>query len=354
MLIAAGGIYGAFFYYGSLQEDVFRYSPTTAGGGGGNHKQFKQAWFLQVLEALANVIVGFAGMSTMGATDGIPLQMFAISGAAQVAAKACTSLALTNGLSFPVATLAKSGKMAPVMAGSLLLGGASYTLREYLQVAAIIIGTAVVSSTGTTRRRGAVDDSALGVVYILLSLALDGVTAGFQKRAKTETAKANITPKPFDFMFWTNLFMCLSATLVALSLGELQSGFSYCMQNPEIMPKIAKFVMCSAVAQSFMFYTITRFDPLVLSTITTMRKIFSVLLNALFKDQYLSGASWSGIAIALSGIVGELNDKFTSGAVVATAKNKEDKATLSSRPSTLRPSPRSSAAPRPRVSSARR
>merc|ERR1711982_158652 len=63
----------------------------------------------------------------------------------QVSAKACTSLALANGLSFPVATLAKSGKMAPVMAGSLLLGGATYSVREYLQVAAIIGGTAIVS-----------------------------------------------------------------------------------------------------------------------------------------------------------------------------------------------------------------
>merc|ERR1712157_721800 len=98
-----------------------------------------------VLEALANVVIGFLGMQLSGPTAGIPKQMFAISGAAQVSAKACTSLALANGLSFPVATLAKSGKMAPVMAGSLILGGATYTVREYLQVAAIIGGTAIVS-----------------------------------------------------------------------------------------------------------------------------------------------------------------------------------------------------------------
>ena len=48
LLIGAGGIYGAFLYYGSLQEDVFRY---TAEDG----SAFKEAWFLQVLEALANV-----------------------------------------------------------------------------------------------------------------------------------------------------------------------------------------------------------------------------------------------------------------------------------------------------------
>ena len=107
LLIGAGGIYGAFLYYGYLQEDVFRY---VAEDG----SSFKQAWFLQVLEALANIIVGFIGLQLTGATKGIPLTMFGISGAAQVTAKACTSLALANGLSFPVAVLAKSGKMAPV------------------------------------------------------------------------------------------------------------------------------------------------------------------------------------------------------------------------------------------------
>merc|ERR1711862_433771 len=114
-----------------MGEDVFRY--TAADGS-----SFKAAWFLQVLEALANVVIGFLGMQLSGPTAGIPKQMFAISGAAQVSAKACTSLALANGLSFPVATLAKSGKMAPVMTGQLILGGAKYTLREYIQVIAII------------------------------------------------------------------------------------------------------------------------------------------------------------------------------------------------------------------------
>jgi len=171
LLFGAGGIYASFLYYGSLQEDVFRY---TAEDG----STFKAAWFLQVLEAFANVCVGFVGMNLMGATKGIPLRMFGISGASQVSAKACTSLALANGLSFPVATLAKSGKMAPVMAGSLLLGGASYSLREYLQVAAIIGGTAIVSLG--KKKGGSTTNSVVGVAYIVSSLVLDGVVAGFQ------------------------------------------------------------------------------------------------------------------------------------------------------------------------------
>ena len=300
LLIGAGGIYAAFLYYGSLQEDVFLY--TAADGS-----SFKQAWFLQVLEALANVIIGFAGMQLMGPTKNIPLTMFAISGAAQVSAKACTSLALANGLSFPVATLAKSGKMAPVMAGSLLLGGASYTSREYFQVAAIIGGTAVVSMG--KKKGGGTASSSLGVFYIIMSLVLDGVTAGFQKRLKAETAKVGVKPKPYDFMFWTNLFMCMTAVVVALGLGEFTSGFAFCASNPEILSKIVKFSLCSAVGQSFIFYTISNFDPLVLSTVTTTRKIFSVLLSIFLKGHSLSGLGWTGIAMACGGIVSEMQAK---------------------------------------------
>ena len=305
LLIGAGGIYAAFLYYGSLQEDVFRYVSEVDG------TSFKQAWFLQVMEALANVVIGFLGMQLTGPTQGIPLRMFGISGAAQVSAKACTSLALANGLSFPVATLAKSGKMAPVMAGSLLLGGATYTLREYIQVAAIIGGTAIVSM-GKKKSSSGGDNSLMGVFYIVLSLVLDGVTAGFQKRLKTETAKVGVKPKPYDFMFWTNLFMCLTAVCIAGVLGEIASGGAYLVANPEIMGKIARFAVCSAVGQSFIFYTIANFDPLILSTVTTTRKIFSVLLSIFLKGHSLSLMGWSGIGLSVSGILSELQAKASS------------------------------------------
>lgn len=136
LLFGAGGIYAAFLYYGSLQEDVFRYQV--------NGERFTYAWFLMAVEALANIVVGYIGLVYTGRTPNLPLQPFCISGITQVTSKACTSLALASGLSFPVATLAKSAKMAPVMAGSLLLGGARYSLRDYLQVAMIIAGTAMV------------------------------------------------------------------------------------------------------------------------------------------------------------------------------------------------------------------
>merc|ERR1712194_477247 len=122
--------------------------------------------------------------------------------------------------------------------------------------------------------------SMLGVAYIVLSLVLDGVTAGFQKQLKVETAKAGVKPKPYDFMFWTNFFMCIT--------------------------KIVKFAVCSAVGQSFIFYTIANFDPLILSTVTTTRRIFSVLLSIFLKGHSLSLTGWSGIALSCGGILSEM------------------------------------------------
>ena len=145
LLFGAGGIYASFLYYGSLQEDVFRYQSTEDG------TKFTMAWYLQVLESLANVVFGTIALVLMGltgtgyesrediivggggsgrkywgGTPNLPKRPFLSSGLSQVCSKAFTSLALANGLSYPVATLAKSGKMAPVMIGSLILGGASY------------------------------------------------------------------------------------------------------------------------------------------------------------------------------------------------------------------------------------
>ena len=300
LVIGAGGIWASFIYYGTLQEDVFRYEAADG-------RKFTQAWYLQVLESLANVIFASIALGVIGATgrtDGaddkpatklasrVTLSIrkgFAISGASQLCSKGFTSLALANGLSFPVATLAKSAKLAPVMVGSLLLGGAKYSLRDYMQVLAIIAGTAILS---LTKKKSSGESSQLGVVFILLALCMDGVTGGVQKRLLANMKSHSIQPRPYDFMLWTNLFMCVFGVMISLTLGDFASGMNYCSENPEVFSLIWRFSLCSAIGQSFIFYTVARFDPLVCGTVTTTRKIFSVLLSIFFKGHVVTFQGW--------------------------------------------------------------
>ena len=56
LLIGAGGIYTAFLYYGTLQEDVFHYKASDG-------SMFKAAWFLQALGKItlnSNQLIKFA------------------------------------------------------------------------------------------------------------------------------------------------------------------------------------------------------------------------------------------------------------------------------------------------------
>ncbi|KAK1734774.1 UAA transporter family protein [Skeletonema marinoi] len=314
LLFGAGGIYASFLYYGSLQEDVFRYESEDG-------TKFTHAWYLQVLESLANVIFGTIALIVMGAssnsknsvglwwggTPNLPKKPFVSSGFSQVCSKAFTSLALANGLSFPVATLAKSGKMAPVMLGSLILGGATYGLREYLQVLAIIGGTAILSMS--KKKASTSESTPLGAVFILLALVMDGVTGGVQKRLLADMKRVQVTPQPYDLMTYTNLFMMLFALLISFVLGEFTQGIAYCASNPKVFSLIWKFSMCSAIGQSFIFYTVARFDPLVCSTVTTTRKILSVLYSILFKGHSIAGQGWLGLLLAIGGIASEVVHK---------------------------------------------
>jgi len=133
-----------------------------------------------------------------------------------------------------------------------------------------------------------------------------------QSRIKEKTKALNIKLKPYDFMFWTNLFMSGIALVIATALGELHTGFDFCVKNPVILNKIIKFAVCSAIGQSFIFYTIANFDPLVCTTVTTTRKVFSVLLSIFVNGHPMSAQGWGGVALASAGILSELQDK-TSG-----------------------------------------
>jgi UDP-galactose transporter B1 len=154
-----------------------------------------------------------------------------------------------------------------------------------------------------------------------MSLVADGITGGLQDRIKKKSKELNVVPKPYDLMFWTNLFMAAVALVVAVALGDFNNGLKFVNANPVILEKILKFAVCSAVGQSFIFYTISEFNSLVCTTVTTTRKVFSVLLSIFLHGHTLSPLGWAGIATASAGILSELLDskEHKHGAKAPTA-----------------------------------
>ena len=56
-----------------------------------------------------------------------------------------------------------------------------------------------------------------------ISIALGSaafLSGGVQNRLKKKAAQLGIEPKPYDFMFWTNLYMAITAAVLSVALGE--------------------------------------------------------------------------------------------------------------------------------------
>merc|ERR1711941_152337 len=100
--------------------------------------------------------------------------------------------------------------------------------------------------------------------------------------------------------------MMIVAIAVSFGLGEVATGSAYIMENVAIMPKVAAFGACSAIGQSFIFFLVSEYGPLKNATVTTTRKIFSVLLSIFLKGHALAPMGWAGIGLGSLGIIGEL------------------------------------------------
>merc|ERR1712157_636791 len=179
-----------------------------------------------------------------------------------------------------------------------------YSLRSYIQVGSIIAATVMVSMN--KKSKPGQTSSMAGVVFICASLMLDGVTGGVQDALKTKCKDLKIKAKPYDMMFWANFFMMVVGALAALCLGEIATGIAYIAANPAILPKVLAFGVCSAIGQSFIFFVVSEYGPLKNATVTTTRKIFSVLLSIFLKGHALAPMGWAGIALGSIGIIGEL------------------------------------------------
>lgn len=316
LMIGVGGIYSCFLLYSWWHKEI-----TSHKGADGARMS---AWLLMVIEALANVILGYVCMiifegSRFKQLSPRSIQVpYLISGSVQVGAKWSFTAALLGQVAFPVATLAKSSKMVPVMVGQLLVGKASYGLRDYVQVGLICAGTTIVGlATGHGGKGKDLDEmSTIQIVlpYLLLvmSLTCDGIVGGYQKKLKGALKEAGMKERNFEMQFVTNSYMCLVAILGMIVSGELMPGLHYLEENTDYFGKILKFAVCSACGQAFIFYTIKNFDSLVCTTVTTTRKVFTVLISVIFAGDDLNEAGWAGLLIACSGILGELEHKYSA------------------------------------------
>ena len=300
LAIGCTGIFVSFSYFAVLQEDVYKKSY------GGEY--FKYTFLALVAERGVNAAIGLLGMCLFGGSGlAIPHRDIFVSGISQMLAMAGSNEALRY-VSYPTQVLGKSCKMVPVMAGGIVLGGKTYSCFEYVQVLMITAGVCVFNLYGKKKKGGS--DSALGLALIGFSLVMDAVTGGLQDKVKKRTKELNPdkgekpVPTMHESMFWTNLSGFLVALALSLATGHLVDGVAFCVKYPEVTYAILVYSLASAVGQNFIYYTITQFNPLVLTTVTTTRKIFTTVYSV-FRNpaNRLNEMQWAGCGCVFVGML---------------------------------------------------
>ena len=291
---AVVGVFVAFGVFALAQEDVYK----RAYGG----ERFAATFFVLLCERAVNAAFATVGLAIAGGSGARVARgdIFA-SGASQMFAMAASNEALRY-VSYPTQVLGKSCKMVPVMVGGLVLGGRRFSASQYASTAFVTLGVAVFNF-GADAKKTSGSDSAYGLSLITLSLVMDAVTGGLQDRVKRTTKALNpnmkhAKPSVYESMLYTNLSGAVVALGFAIVTGQLQSGVRACVAHADLARAVLVYSLTSAVGQNFIYYTITNFDVLVLTTVTTTRKIFSTVYSV-FRDPQnaLNATQWLGCGL---------------------------------------------------------
>ncbi|CAM9538177.1 unnamed protein product, partial [Ectocarpus sp. 8 AP-2014] len=148
-------------------------------------------------------------------------------------------------------------------------------------------------------------NSAYGLSLLAFSLILDGVTTSTQERLKAAT-----TPTVHEMMFFMNAWALAILSVAASASGQWAEGMAFISENPFVMRYVLGFSLASAAGQNFVFCTITWFNPLVLTTITTTRKFFTIVLSVILYGHTIGLRQWGGVAIVFAGIGFEMRGKY--------------------------------------------
>lgn len=196
--------------------------------------------------------------------------------------------------------LAKSSKMVPVMLMGRVLSGKRYPWYEYIIAVVISAGVAMFllsqSSGGGSKEDVSTEFS--GILLMLGYLSFDSFTSQWQDLLFKEYGLSS-----YQMMFGINAFSCAVTFVSLLQSGELFSSIAFLGNNPEAFWHISGFSMAGAVGQTFIFYTIKEFGPLVFTIITTIRQLIAIILSVVIYGHSVAPQGMFGACLVFLAIL---------------------------------------------------
>ena len=292
----------------------------------GTGERFQFVSFTLCVQAAVNCALAGAVLGAWGARRGgarrVPaartLALYAVTAATQMAAMFCSNRAVYH-VDYPTHVVAKCCKPIPVLLMGLLFGRARrYSLSRAVSVSVTTAGVALFMHSSAAARAGSAagtaaggSEWALGLALLGASLVFDGLTGFLQDSvmdrhcaaaAAGDADRDAARRAPWEMMFFLNAFGALLMLATTAATGEGARAARFCAEFPAALAMVVGSALVSAVGQCFIFVTIARFDALMCSTVTTVRKFCSILMSVLWFKHPLTLAQWASVVFVFGGI----------------------------------------------------
>jgi solute carrier family 35 (UDP-galactose transporter), member B1 len=202
-----------------------------------------------------------------------------------ITAAAPFGFAALSYISYPAMVLGKSCKLVPVMIMNVVLYRRKFAPHKYLVVGMVTAGITIFMYLGDSKKKGHGSSKSsgsaqqtpyanlIGITYLLINLALDGVINSTQDEI---FSRHKVTGQ--QMMLWINLFCtAISTVLSTLPLPQIPvihpsaggttelGGFlAFAKSHPTIWVPLAQFALTGALGQLFIFETLQHFGSLTL------------------------------------------------------------------------------------------
>jgi len=295
ILVCVVGIFLCYGAFGVVQEELY------SGAWGPHKEKFNNTIFLLFVQTVTNGFIAWiASLLLRERANNTPLLQYSTQALSSLMAMVFSNLALAH-VDYPTQVLAKSCKPVPVMIMTVFILRKRYRWDKVLFVTMITAGISLFMvskvESPSSKTLEEKETSAIGMIFLLCSLGLDGVTGPLQ-----EKVISTYRPTSVQLMLYSNLWSSGFLLLAMLGTGGGIEGVLFCKQNIDVLPYILLFSVTSAFGQIFIYYTIHQFGSLTCSIITTIRKFCTILLSVVVFGHSLSSIQWLCVALVFSGL----------------------------------------------------
>ncbi|KAL0479137.1 hypothetical protein AKO1_008011 [Acrasis kona] len=231
------------------------------------------------------------------------IKWYFLLGALMVAGVGLGNQALSY-INYPTKILFKSSKLLFVMAAGVFITKKKYGVWDYAASLLMMLGLfglfyANNSAKATTDvvEAGLGWDAFVGASMLFSALASDSVASNVQEKILQEMDRT-----PTELIFWGHLVGACILVVVCVVVGQLFPAIEFCVKNPSILIALLFYAVLSYVGVQFVHTCTKSFGIIVTLTITSSRKVISVMLSYILFPKPLTLVHFFAIVLVFIGI----------------------------------------------------